>query len=79
MSVKKTATLTISRSSDARTAHIGHLFVDFRDTTGGRNIQKAVFTKDVEGALELIGKLEGLARENGVELTVTDESGELGI
>lgn len=79
MIVKKTASLTISISSDARTAHIGHLFVDFRDTTGGRNIQKAVFTKDVEGALELIGKLEGLARDNDVELTVVDNSGELNL
>jgi hypothetical protein len=77
--MKKTASLTISLSSDARTAHIGHLFMDFRDTTGGRNTQKAVFTKDVEGALELIGQLEGLSRDHGVELTVVDNSGELNL
>jgi hypothetical protein len=75
----KHMTVTVSISTDPRTAHIGRYFVDIRDTTRDPNPvtarQLRTETHNGPGVLDLISQLRILAGKQGVRLTVKDATG----
>ena len=61
----------------------GRYFADLRDvslpTQDPRGRQMTTKVADAEGIREWLGQVEGHARTNGVEVRVTDETGELNL
>jgi hypothetical protein len=77
-------TVTVSISTDPRTAHIGRYFIDVRDTTRQSDPLRArqikTFIKDRPGTLRLIDGLRDEARRQNVHLSVVNDTlGELPI
>lgn len=78
--MEKTLTVTVSISTDNRTAHIGRYFVDIRDTTRNQDpITAPQLRTEVHnegGVLDLISQLKGLAAQNDVRLIVRNRTNE---
>lgn len=77
----RNVTVTVTRSTNPDTAHIGRYFLDVRDTTRIANPlhapQMTTRVKDAAGAVTFIGDLTDEARKQGVRITVKDTTDEL--
>jgi hypothetical protein len=78
--MEKTLTVTVSVSTDSRTAHIGRYFVDMRDTTRNPDPDTArqmrTEVHDEPGVLDLISRLKIEAGKHDVRLVVRNRTGD---
>lgn len=72
---EKTASLTITVSSNPLFDE--RYFVDFRDTTGGRDRQLRTWHMDADDVRFQIGQLKVLASQHDITLTIDDRTGEI--
>lgn len=72
--MNRTVKITITLSTDSRTAHIGPFFADMRDTTNGANRQMTTRVGTAAILADFINKAHSAASAADVTLSVSDET-----